>query len=95
MGSTHDSSKSSHVFLMLLNLPKDCTLFIIKILKQGQKKIKKKKEVLGTEKEDLWFRCLPYSKISLNSNSAPPHTHGQIKFSVDKVAGKLALFVET
>lgn len=27
---------------------------------------------LGTKKETLWFGCLPYSRRSPNSNSAPP-----------------------
>ena len=38
-GSADSSSKSSRLLPMLLNLPKDCVLFVIKILKQGQKKV--------------------------------------------------------
>lgn len=50
---------------------------------------------LGTKKEALLFGCSPSSKISPKSNPTPPYTHRQIKFNVDKAAGKPALFLET
>lgn len=50
---------------------------------------------LGTKKEALLVGCSPCSRISPKSNPTPLYACRQIKFNVDKAAGKPALFLET